>query len=119
MILLQPVSMKTFIDTFIKRDGFDYESVFKYVDDKILEGSSFRLADFGVVEVASACKIPTKVLQVKKDFLTDVQNVQDVYDELDTKQKELYWIEGTDLRFQGYNFLGKEPEHMLDWFAKF
>lgn len=119
MVLLQPISMQCFVDTFIKRSNMSSESTCKYMDDKILEGTSFKLSDFDIVPYAPACKVPTKVLQVKKDFLTDVDNVQQIYDGLDTKDKEMYWIEGTDQRFQGYNFLGKEPKQMLEWFAKY
>lgn len=119
MVLLQPISMKCFVDQFIKRENLDYDAVLEFMEKKILEGSSFKLDDFSVVEVASGCKIPTKVLQVKKDILTDIQNVQDVFDNLTTDKKELFWIEDTEIRFQGYNYLGKEPKQMLDWFAKF
>ncbi|SGZ48274.1 CIC11C00000005879 [Sungouiella intermedia] len=119
IVLLQPISMKCFVDQFIKRENLDYDAVLEYMEKKILEGSSFKLDDFSVVEVASGCKIPTKVLQVKKDILTDIQNVQDVFDNLATDKKELFWIEDTEIRFQGYNYLGKEPKQMLDWFAKF
>lgn len=30
--------------------------------------------------------------------------------------KKLHWIEGTDQRFQGYNYFGKHSEPMLEWF---
>jgi uncharacterized protein len=30
--------------------------------------------------------------------------------------KKLFWIEGTDLRFQGYNYFGEHPELALEWF---
>ena len=34
------------------------------------------------------------------------------------KDKKLFWIEGTDQRFQGYNYFGQNPKVMLEWFDK-
>lgn len=120
MVLLQPITMKCFVDKFIERtDGVEPKELYSYIDERVFQGSSFKLADFAPLKSASAVKFPTKVLQVKKDFLTDVSDVQRIYDALNTNQKEIYWIEGTDQRFQGYNFLGKEPKHMIDWFNKY
>lgn len=118
MVLLQPISMQCFVNTFIKSSELS-SATYQYMDEKILEGTSFKLSDFDIVPYAPACKVPTKVLQVRKDQLTDISNVQQIFDGLDTQDKEMYWIEGTDQRFQGYNFLGKEPKEMLDWFAKY
>ena len=39
-----------------------------------------------------------------------------MYDNISAKDKKLLWIEGTDLRFQGYNYFGNHPQVVLDWF---
>lgn len=36
-----------------------------------------------------------------------------------TDRKDLIWIEGTNRRFDGYNYLPANPKPMLDWFARF
>ena len=33
-------------------------------------------------------------------------------------EKSLYWIEGTERRFDGYNFFGLHPEIPIEWFDK-
>ena len=33
-------------------------------------------------------------------------------------EKSLYWIEGTDRRFDGYNSFGAPPEIPVEWFDK-
>lgn len=60
--------------------------------------------------------MPTLVAQVRNDFLTRPSNVQEIFDTLSSRDKQLFWIEGTDQRFQGYNYFGKNPKLMLDWF---
>lgn len=118
MVALQPITIKRFIDKFVERTKLNYDDTFKAIDKKLLETKSFHIDDFQVIKYASNVKIPTKILQVKADFLTNVQDVQDIYDNLGTKEKELHWIEGTDRRFDGYNYLGKHPEVAIEWFDK-
>ena len=43
-------------------------------------------------------------------------DVQTIYDNIPVDDKKLHWIEGTDQRFQGYNYFGKNPKSMLEWF---
>jgi hypothetical protein len=42
--------------------------------------------------------------------------VQAIYDNIPAEDKKLFWIEGTDLRFQGCNYFGEHPEQVLEWF---
>lgn len=50
--------------------------------------------------------------------MTRPQDVQDIYDALPVSEKHLYWIKGTDRRFDGYNFFGAHPEVPIEWFDK-
>ncbi len=38
---------------------------------------------------------------------------------LPTDQKDLIWIDGTNRRFDGYNYLPTNPKLMLEWFERF
>lgn len=58
---------------------------------------------------STAVTVPTLVAQVHDDTMTRPQDVQDIYDAIPVSDKELYWIEGTDRRFDGYNFFGIHP----------
>lgn len=51
--------------------------------------------------------------------MTTPSDVQEIYDTLGSKQKELFWIEGTDRRFDGYNYFGEHPERLVAWFDKY
>ena len=78
--------------------------------------TGFHLADVWPMEYAKAVTVPTLVAQVRNDFLTKPSNVQEIYDTLSSQDKKLFWIEGTDQRFEGYNYFGNHPELMLEWF---
>ena len=34
-------------------------------------------------------------------------------------EKEMYWLEETEHRFDGYNWFGDHPEKMLEWFGRY
>jgi hypothetical protein len=102
----------------LKRTNLDYETSNKEIGEGVMDGSSFTLADFRPGDSAFVCKIPTHS-SGSEGLFANVNDVQEMYDNLSTEEKEFYWIQGTDQRFQGYNFLGKEPQHMLQWFARY
>lgn len=114
MIALQPVSPKVFVETAIKNNRVP--NGMKLFDEAFHKRTGFYLKDVWPMEYAKAVTIPTLVAQVKNDFLTKPSNVQEIYDTITSKDKKLFWIEGTDQRFEGYNYFGKNPKLMLDWF---
>ena len=59
--------------------------------------------------------VPTLVVQVREDSITTPSDVQSIYDRMSSKDKKLFWIEGTTRRFDGYNYFGEHPDLMLDW----
>lgn len=71
--------------------------------------SGYRLDDFRPIEDTKAVTIPTLVAQVHDDFTMPPFYVQEIYDNISTEDKKLFWIEGTDLRFQGYNTSENTP----------
>jgi pimeloyl-ACP methyl ester carboxylesterase len=87
-------------------------------DKALHRRSGYRLDDFRPIEDAKAVTVPTLVAQVHDDFTMPPSYVQEIYDNISAKDKRLFWIEGTDLRFQGYNYFGEHPELVLEWFDR-
>ena len=114
MFALQPVSPKVFVETAVENNKI--ENGMTLFDEAFHKRTGFYLKDVWPIEYAKAVTIPTMVAQVKNDFLTKPSNVQEIYDLISSKDKKLFWIEGTDQRFEGYNYFGKNPQVMLEWF---
>lgn len=114
MFALQPVSPKVFVETAVENNKI--ENGITLFDEAFHKRTGFYLKDVWPMEYAKAVTIPTLVAQVKNDFLTKPSNVQEIYDNISSKDKKLFWIEGTDQRFEGYNYFGKNPQVMLEWF---
>jgi pimeloyl-ACP methyl ester carboxylesterase len=114
MIALQPVTPKVFLEVAFERAGIadGMELFAKAYHDR----SGLAVNDVWPIEYSAAVTIPTLVAQVREDFLTRPLNVQEIFDRMAAKDKKLVWIEGTDLRFQGYNYFGSHPRAMLEWF---
>jgi len=47
-------------------------------------------------------------------FLPKPSSLQEIYNNILSKDKKLFWIKGTDQRFEGYNYFEKNPKVMLD-----
>lgn len=119
MVALQPISLKYFIEKAAENQNLKVEEATKYFAESLRNVNGFILEELSPTPYARSVTVPTKVFQVRNDYRTNVADVQEIYDTLLSKQKELYWIEGTDERFEGYNFLARNPQHMLEWFEKY
>lgn len=115
MIALQPVSPKVFVETAVEREKI--ANGIERFDVAFHQQTGFHLADVWPMEYARAVTVPTLVAQVRHDFLTKPSNIQEIYDTISARDKKLFWIEGTDQRFQGYNHFGENPQLMLEWFG--
>jgi len=114
MIALQPVSPAVFVATAVENQKI--ANGVELFDAAFHKRTGYHLVDVWPMEYAKAVTVPTLVAQVKADFLTKPSNVQEIYDTISSKDKKLFWIEGTDQRFQGYNYFGNNPQLVLDWF---
>jgi pimeloyl-ACP methyl ester carboxylesterase len=116
MVMLQPVSAKYVVEEFVK--GVGMADGYEKFDKAVHERTGFHLAEQSPLEHVKAVTVPTLVAQVHNDTMTRPEDVQSIYDALPVDDKELHWIEGTDRRFDGYNYFGIHPEVAIDWFDK-
>ncbi|OCF33023.1 hypothetical protein I317_07808 [Kwoniella heveanensis CBS 569] len=120
LLALQPVSIRTFVETGAKTSGLDVAKATKAVDDGIFSKMGFRLNDFSPQLAAHAVNVPTFVLTVRDDSLINApKDLQEIYDNLGTEDKKIFWIEGTTVRFDGYSYFGNNPDMMVEWFKKY
>ncbi|EUA06525.1 hypothetical protein I546_5467 [Mycobacterium kansasii 732] len=113
---LQPVSGRYIVEEFVKSIGM--ADGYRKFDDAVHQRTGFHLAEQSPLEHVRAVAVPTLVAQVHDDTMTRPQDVQDIYDAIPVAEKRLYWIEGTERRFDGYNFFGVHPEVPIEWFDK-
>lgn len=116
MIALQPTATRPIVERAAEGLGLEPVAAAEAFDEAIQRRTGFRLDELSPLNHAPAVRIPTLLAQVRADTTTKIEVVQLIFDNIAATDKELHWIEGTDLRFQGYNYFGRRPEVMIDWF---
>ncbi len=111
------VSMTALMGAFAKLQGVeDYLDVMDFEQKKL---GGFANAEMTPHLFAADIKMPTMLVQVRDDAWTNPEDGQRTFDLLGSNEKEIFWIEGTSRRFDGYNYFGEHPERMIAWFDRF
>ena len=119
LCMLSPlvVSMTALMGSFAKLQGVDAYMAEMDLEQRKLGG--FTNGEMTPHLFAPDVKVPTFMVQVRDDLWTTPQDGEKSYELLGTNDKQMFWIEGTSRRFDGYNYFGQNPERMLEWFAKY
>lgn len=115
LIALQPVSARPFVEQ--GAAAAKVEGGPEQFDQAVFKLTGFHMDELSPIPHAHAVTVPTLMVQVHDDFLTKPSDVQTIYDKMSAEDKELHWIRNETQRFQGYNYFGKHPELMLEWFG--
>lgn len=112
------VSMTSLMGTFANLMGVgNYMELMDYEQIKL---GGFTNGEMHPQNYAHAVKVPFFMYQVKEDIWTNnPQDGQEIFDNVSSTDKELFWIEGTNRRFDGYNYFGVHPEKMIAFFDKY
>jgi len=119
LCMLSPlvVSMTSLMGQFAKLQGV--AEYMKEMDAEQTKLGGFTNAEMTPHLFAPRVTVPTFVVQVRDDLWTTPEDGQQTFDLLSSAEKELFWIEGTTRRFDGYNYFGQTPERMIAWFNKY
>ena len=118
LCMLSPlvVSMTALMGQFAKLNGVDdYLDAMDFEQKKL---GGFANAEMTPHLFAADVNVPTFIVQVRDDLWTTPEDGQKTFDLLGTNDKDMFWIEGTTRRFDGYNYFGKNPEKMLVFFDR-
>jgi pimeloyl-ACP methyl ester carboxylesterase len=116
LVAPQPLSMRVTLERALERAGLVAADHIDDLGERIRRYTGLRLADQSPVGPAASTSVPTFLYQVRDDVLTRPDDVRAVYDAIPIEDKELFWIEGTTRRWDGYLYFAKDPSRMLDWF---
>ncbi|MGW2471199.1 alpha/beta hydrolase family protein [Streptomyces bauhiniae] len=114
LVALQPMTLRYLIESTSEALGFP-EGV-EVFGREFKRLTSFDLSELSPTPYAKDVTVPTLVAQVHDDSSTRPEDVQGIYDSLGSEDKKLFWIEGTSVRFDGYNYFPENPEQLINWF---
>lgn len=110
----QPISAN--VSSRVTLDGAGVPlSYLEELDDMVYWRTSLHLEEYSPIPWARSVNIPTYMYQIRDDVLTDWRDVQDVFDAIATPDKELFWIENSTVRWEGYQHFQRHPEAILEW----
>jgi len=118
LCMLSPlvVSMSALMGQFAELQGVgEYLEAMDFEQKKL---GGFANGEMSPHLFAADVKVPTFIVQVREDLWTTPEDGERTYELLGTNDKEMFWIEGTTRRFDGYNYFGQNPERMIAWFDK-
>lgn len=117
LVGLQPISVRVIMERIFTLTGFPMER-FEDVNRETILATSFSLDDMSPMEAAKSMALPIFLYQVRDDLMTRPSDVQGMFDNIPTGDKELFWVEGTTRRWDGYTYFARHPERMLNWFEQ-
>ena len=65
---------------------------------------------------AANVKVPTFIIRVRDDFWSRPEDVQTTFAMLTVEDEKLFWVEGINKRFDGYNYFGDTSAQMIECF---
>lgn len=119
LVGVQPISIKSFMEKFAEKIGLNEEEVCKAFDLKLRMANGIRLEDLSPLSYADGIVKPVKIFQVRKDNYNKIVDPQEIFNRFKSVDKEFEWIEGTEERFEGYNYFSKNPKQLLEWLSKY
>ncbi|MEM9548568.1 MAG: alpha/beta hydrolase [Bacteroidota bacterium] len=112
------VSMTALMTSFAGLMGLD--NYMELMDLEQIKLGGFTNGEMHPQDFAQAVKVPYFMAQVIDDIWTDNPNdAQEIFDKIGSEEKELFWIENTNRRFDGYNYFGVYPEKMIAFFDQY
>ena len=85
------------------------------VDRRFQLITSEHLAGGTVSNWAPSVTMPTLTYGVRDDVITQPSDLADAYAAIGAQDKDMFWIEGTPRRWDGYQWFQRHPERILQW----
>ena len=116
LLCIAPLKGQTTIERQAGQMGIDpieavgaFEPIYKGI-------TGLSVEDHNIIPKFKNVSIPTFFFQVRDDSNSRWTDVQEMYELTPIGDKKIVYLEGTPLRFKGYNYFSDNPEEMVEWF---
>lgn len=118
--MIQPYVASTMIENGMARNGVDISDpsiMENFAQQYTIDSKGFRLDEHDMRKHMGSIGIPTMMVQVKNDPSFGEESTLELYNLIEVEDKEMFWIEDTSIRFDGYQYFSDHPERMIEWFG--
>ena len=113
-INIQPLVPSAFVEAVSKKYNIWDDKSLTIFENQLEKKTGYTFEDIKIP--SESVKIPTLTIQVRKDWRTTTDSIENIHDNLGTDNKKLIWIDDVEERLEGYNYFSREPKEMIDWF---
>jgi hypothetical protein len=115
LIAVQPVSAEVFIRSYLRSVYTPLSLYLLPIIDRMAGWrGGYALKEMSPLKYAQDVQIPTLVIQAREDPWTELSDTQGFYQAL-SGAKELWLIDGIKRRFETYNYVGENPERIVEF----
>lgn len=118
IVAVQPVSMNVLVPCMIQDKYPLFSGFVPKINKKCVKYTGNSLKDMSPLAYVKDISVPILYVQVKNDPWTKRSDIESFYKNTPGR-KDLLWIEGDLERFDGYNYFGKHPQKLIDYFKKY
>lgn len=116
LLCIAPLKGQTTIERQAGQMGIDPAEALEAFEPIYNNITGLTVEDHNIIPKFKHLQIPTFFFQVRDDSNSRWTDVQEMYDLSPVEDKKILYMEGTHLRFKGYNYFSENPEEMVEWF---
>lgn len=116
LLCIAPLKGQTTIERQAGQMGIDPAEAVEAFEPIYNGITGLTVEDHNIIPKFKNLNIPTFFFQVRDDANSRWTDVQEMYDLTPAEDKKIAYMEGTPLRFKGYNYFSENPEEMVAWF---
>ncbi|MEO1418378.1 MAG: alpha/beta hydrolase [Bacteroidota bacterium] len=116
LIAIAPLKGQTTIERQSEQMGIAPDAALEAFEPIYSDITGLTVADHNIIPKFKHVHLPTFFFQVRDDSNSRWSDVQEMYELTPVEDKKILYMEGTPLRFKGYNYFSDHPEEMIEWF---
>ncbi len=116
LLCIAPLKGQTTIERQAEQMGIDPKEAVEMFEPIYKNITGLTVEDHDIIPKFNNVRTPIFFFQVRDDSNSRWTDVQLMYDLTPVEDKKIVYIEGTQLRFKGYNYFSENPKEMVEWF---
>lgn len=116
LLCIAPLKGQTTIERQAEQMGIEPKDALEDFEPIYNSITGLTVEDHNIIPKFKNVHIPTFFFQVRDDSNSRWTDVQEMYDLTPVEDKKILYMEGTPLRFKGYNYFSDNPQEMIEWF---
>lgn len=118
LIAIQPLGGTISAKQALKMCGIGDADGLERFDAALRKTSGLVTADIDMQPYAKAVNVPTLLMQVHDDPTTTPEDIESIFANIKSAEKELFWINDSKRRYDAYQFFSNNPAKMIEWYNK-